>query len=68
MIENIFFLCDMNRCHRCHYPDCKHTICVDNSKTYKSNTGAIRVDIYNPEKFTAIRRDEYITDYWEKEK
>lgn len=68
MIENVFFLCDQKRCHRCHYPDCKHTICIDNSKTYKSNAGAIHVDIHDPVKFKAIRRDETITDYWEKEK
>lgn len=68
MIENIFFLCDQKRCHECHYPDCKHTICIDNSKTYRPNAGEIRVDIHDPIKFTSIRRDEWITDYWEKEK
>lgn len=68
MIENILFLCDQKRCHECYYPDCKHTIRIDHSKTYKSNADKIRVDVHDPIKFMAIRRDEWITDYWEKEK
>lgn len=68
MIENVFFLCDQKLCHDCSYPECKHTIRFDHSKTYKKHPSQMLVDVHNPDKFTSITRDEYITDYWEKEK
>lgn len=67
MIENVFFLCDQKQCPDCSYPECKHTIRLDYSKTYRAHPSRMLIDVHNPDKFASFVRDETITDYWEKE-
>lgn len=67
MIENILFPCDQKQCPNCSYPTCKHTYYLNHSKTYKLHPGKMLMDVHDPEKFTAIPRNDHTTDYWEKE-